>query len=148
MILTYPALRSDIPTLDQIARACEKLAPSSLGWVRRDSMERAYEAGCLNIAQFDAQTVGFVLWSNPTRGTNKGFRVVHTLAVHPDYQRKGIGRSLLEDLLLPVRLKCPITVGRDNRTNPANAFYAALGLTLLRIEVTKAGRQLNVWERA
>jgi hypothetical protein len=121
---------ADVPDCDRIARGREKLAKGSLGWVMRNSIQRAAETGCLHVAVLDNVVRGFVLFSQPTRGANKGWNVIHTLAVELGYDGLGIGRNLLYSTPHPVRLKCP-----------------AFGMRAAGTDTTKAGKRLNVWER-
>lgn len=49
-------------------RGRERIAKGSLGWVMRNSLQRAAETGCLRVAVLDNVVRGFVLFSVPTRG--------------------------------------------------------------------------------
>lgn len=137
---------ADVPDCDRIARGREKVAKGSLGWVMRNSIQRAAETGCLHVAVLDNVVRGFVLFSQPTRGANKGWNVIHTLATELGYDGLGIGRNLLYSTPHPVRLKCPAFVNGDE-PNVANRFYAAAGMRAAGTDTTRAGKRLNVWER-
>jgi GNAT superfamily N-acetyltransferase len=133
----------DVTACDRIARQQEKAQPSSLGWV----MKQSYTAKnhTFHVGEVDGIIRGFVLFSTPTRGKNKSWHVVHALAVQPGWEGWGIGRNLLYSVPTPIRLKCPQTVGKTPRTNPANAFYRNAGMQLAGTEAGNK-RALNVWE--
>lgn len=146
-----PANETHVQACDQIAREWESALKGCLGWVRKDSMRNAIAAGMMNVAlDTDGFVRGFVIWSTPTRGVNKGWNVIHTLAVDVVHANKGIGTALVESVPTPIRLKCPtlVRVNKADWENTANGFYAKIGFTLAGTDTTKAGRQLNVWERA
>jgi len=145
--LVRPSLPRDTADCNHIARACEKSARSSLGWVRIGSMHKAMNDGRMNTLAQGGHIRGFVLWSKPSRGKNKGFQVIHALAINPEFQRRGFGQELLTSVPLPVRLKCPVTVGKDEHANPANLFYAAMGFALVWTDTATSGKLLNVWEK-
>lgn len=148
LAFVVPANEAHIRECDLIARECEALAKGSLGWVRRDSMFDAISKGTMNVAlSFASESVrGFVIWSKPSRGANTGWHVVHTLAVDVLHQREGIGEVLLNSVPLPIRLKCPVEVG-GQPSNSANLFYAKMDFKLMRLDTTKGGKLLNVWEK-
>lgn len=130
-------------TADDVA-ACEKIARqfgSELGFVRRNGLLESVERRGLHVAyvRADNSIAGFVEFRQCVRGANAGYSVVYHLAVSRDYQRMDIGRQLLYSVPHPVRLK--VTVD-----NPANAFYQASGMTLLRTEQGRK-RPLNVYQR-
>lgn len=140
---------ADVDTCDRIARQQEQRQRSALGWVRKSDYRT------FHVAMFDGRVVGFVLYHTPTRGSDFGFQVIHTLAVMPEYEGMGIGRNLLYSVEHPVRLRCPQTVNGGEH-NPANAFYANAGMTLIGVETEYRGgmkkgqvraNSLNVWER-
>lgn len=146
-----PANEPHVAACDQIAREWEGALKGCLGWVRKDSMLNAIAADMMNVAlDEDGYVRGFVIWSTPTRGVNKGWHVIHTLAADIPYTSKGIGTALVQSVPNPIRLKCPlkVRVGKAEWDNTANEFYAKLGFTLAGTDTTKAGRLLNVWERA
>lgn len=68
-----------------------------------------------------------------------GVSVVYEIAVPMIYRGKGLGRKLLEQVPLPVRLKCP-------SDNASNRFYEAVGFKLVKMEQGKKKR-LNTWEK-
>jgi GNAT superfamily N-acetyltransferase len=77
------------------------------------------------------------------RGKKTGQVTIHEILVHPQLRRGGIGRRMIEHLKwLPggryLVAKCPVDL-------PANAFWGACGFTLSQIEMTRSGRELNVW---
>lgn len=146
-----PANETHVQACDQIARDWESALKGCLGWVRKDSMQNAIAVGMMNVAlDEDGFVRGFVIWSTPTRGTNKGWNVIHSLATDIPYTSKGIGAALVASVPTPIRLKCParVRVNKTDRENTANAFYAKIGFTLVGTDTTKAGRQLQVWEKA
>lgn len=144
-----PANETHVSACDQIAREWESALKGCLGWVRKDSMRNAIAADMMNIAlDTEGSALGFVIWSTPTRGVNKGWHVIHSLAVDVVYAGEGVGTALVQSVPRPIRLKCPlkVRVGKVERENSANEFYAKVGFTLAGTDETKAGRLLNVWE--
>lgn len=144
-----PANETHVTACDQIVREWESALKGCLGWVRKDSMRNAIAANMMNVAlDTEGSALGFVIWSTPTRGVNKGWNVIHSLAVDVVYAREWIGTALVASVPLPIRLKCPVKVkvSKAEWDNTANQFYAKLGFRLAGTDETKAGRLLNVWE--
>lgn len=144
--MDWPAFCIRVATAHDID-ACDRIArqhPLALGWVMRTSLRSAAERGGLYVAQTDAGVVGFVEWAQPTRGANKGWTVVYHLAVDKAHQGAGIGKRLLHSVPTPIRLKCPVALA--DAPNPANAFYASLGMMNTGTDTTRGGKLLNVWE--
>lgn len=140
------AVHSDLVACDQIARTVERKWKGSLGWVRKDSLQDGINKQSVHVAVLDDKVVGFVYFTVPSRGKNEGWNVIHALAVHPDVQARGIGRSLLYSVPTPIRLLCPETVNGDEK-NPANQFYRSAGILHVGYsETVSTGKRLNRWE--
>lgn len=140
------ATHDDVDACDKIARACERLAKGSLGWVRKDGLHESVDKQTLHGAVWQDAVIGFADFSTPSRGANKGWNVIHALAVHPDERIKGVGRTLLYSVPTPIRLKCPEHIN-GAEYNVANDFYKRAGMILRDADVTQStGKRLNVWE--
>lgn len=127
----FRATGDDIKPIQAIARKFS----NELGFVMRVSLERAIDKAELHVARNpDGDVIGFVNWHR----RRDGISVIYEIAVHPDYQKLGVGANLLWSVPAPIRLK----VTTDN---PANAFYQSLNMRLI---ATEAGRKrpLNVYE--
>jgi len=135
-IVIKKAGMDDVPAVQHIARLCA----DGVGFVRRVALERAVTAGELYIALMvkggNEAVVGFA----NTHKRKDGWTTVYEIGVHPAWQRRGVGWSLINVLPRPVRLKCTV----DNEG--ANAFYDWMGFQLARVEDGRK-RKLNVWER-
>lgn len=122
----------DFDAITRIARQWN----SELGFVSRAMLAQSVGAQELYVAEKEGETCGFVRWHR----RRDGWSTVYEIAVDKTRRGQGIGRALLDAVPRPVRLKCTV----DNAA--ANAFYAAQGMTLARVEQGKR-RRLNVWER-
>ncbi|NBW12402.1 MAG: GNAT family N-acetyltransferase [Caulobacteraceae bacterium] len=139
LLLGRLAIRKAVP---EDAIACDRIArqhKTALGWVMLQTIQRAIEDGTLHVATIDGVIRAFALYSVPSRGTNKGWNVVHTLATERGWQGMNIGRNLLYSVPTPIRLKCPSDL-------PANKFYSQAGFQFAGLDHAKSGRVLNVWE--
>ena len=83
------------------------------------------------IAELDERVVGFILGDIGSRefGMPENMGWIHTIGVHPDYQHKGIARTLLEDykrrfIELDVDIIYTIVSLSDNMQLP---FYEKMG---------------------
>ena len=123
----------DFDAINRIARQWN----IELGFVSRAMLAQSATARELYIAEKDDDVCGFVRWHRRRDGWN----TVYEIAIDKARRGQGIGRALLDAVPRPVRLKCTV----DNAT--ANAFYAAQGMILARVEQGKR-RRLNVWERS
>lgn len=104
-----------------------------LGYVRKQSLQRAINLRELVVATHKGRIVGFVNF----HARRDGWQTVYEIAVHPDWRELNIGKALLAAVPKPVRLKCTV----DNK---ANAFYEAQGMCFERREQGRK-RALNVW---
>jgi ribosomal protein S18 acetylase RimI-like enzyme len=69
-----------------------------------------------------------------------------SIAVHPNYQNKGIGKLLVQEFLGEIRRRGiqRVNLTTDKEKNDAvNVFYQRLGFQLTRSFVTPEGRWMN-----
>ena len=83
------------------------------------------------------RVVGFI----QLRGTNEGdAETIDLIAVHPDFQRQGVGRSLVNQACLHYREIMPSYVNLQVSTQATNInaiqFYQKMGFTLIRSQQT------------
>jgi len=91
------------------------------------------------------EIVGFIQYRILKR---KPIVSLHRIGVKSEYRRLGLGSKLFQKMLdhcrqskvEKVRLKCP-------KDCSANLFYKQLGFTLVETTKSRAGRDLNVWEK-
>lgn len=70
-----------------------------------------------------------------------GQRTLYNIGVASEHKRKGYGRTLLAQVGLPVDLK-------TDADNPeSNAFYRALGFSLVGTKLTKSGKPVNIYTK-
>lgn len=72
-----------------------------------------------------------------------GQLTIYEILVLSEYQRQGIGSSMLETLkhvpgAMSIVAKCPVDLD-------SNSWYAAMGFTCIAIEQSHSGRGINVW---
>jgi N-acetylglutamate synthase-like GNAT family acetyltransferase len=113
-----------------------------LGFVLLPSLQEQIEKEEMFVAEQEGQIIGFVDYHIRR---DKQLTLYH-IAVHSEWQQRGVGRTLLEALEVTAQesgctcilLKCPVDL-------VANQFYAAQGYNL---QETLHGRKrpLNVWE--
>jgi ribosomal protein S18 acetylase RimI-like enzyme len=74
------------------------------------------------------------------RARQDGLVSLYEMAVHPDYRRQGVGTALVNHLGRPIALKT------DADNTVSNAFYTALGFTLMGQTYSQNGKKtLNVY---
>jgi GNAT superfamily N-acetyltransferase len=135
-IVVIKAELKHIPGVQNIARLCA----DGVGFVRRVALVRAVQLGELYVAMMASRGNEAVVGFANTHKRKDGWTTIYEIAVHPSWQRRGVGRELIDVLPRPVRLKCTV----DNEG--ANAFYDWMGFQLVRVEDGRK-RKLNVWER-
>jgi len=72
-----------------------------------------------------------------------GQLTIREIIVLPEYQRRGIGTMILKALCqIPgatsIFAKCPSDL-------PANGWYERMGFSMVSIETTRTGREVNCW---
>jgi len=119
-------LREMKPSDIDLIMAIERASFSS-PWSARFFLEEirvSYSKSLL--AEMDGRVVGYVLyWQLPTDVD------IHNLAVHPDYRRRGIGRSLLTAVINSAKERAFIRVTLEVRKSNAAAqgLYHTLGFS-------------------
>ncbi len=126
------ATEADIPHIIKIARQW----PQELGYVMIPALRESIARGNLLVAESLRQIVGFCNY----RARRDNTQTVYEIAVHRNWQGKGIGAGLLAAVPGPIRLKC-------TTDNTANRFYETQGFTHQGIDSGKK-RPLNIWHRA
>jgi ribosomal-protein-alanine N-acetyltransferase len=79
------------------------------------------------LAEHDGRIAGYILfWLLP------GAIDIHNLAVHPDFRRRGLGRSLLENVITVARNRASSKVTLEVRKSNATAqrLYESVGFTV------------------
>ena len=89
------------------------------------------------VAHIRNRVVGFIC----LRGTNKeDAETIDLIAVHPDFQRQGVGQSLVNQACLHYREIMPSYVNLNVSTQATNInaiqFYQRMGFTLIRSQQT------------
>jgi ribosomal protein S18 acetylase RimI-like enzyme len=138
-----PALPADAPAIVRVARVTwdATYAQSIAAYNRRQFLDRAYsleavratierEPDWFYVAASDQQVVGFAQYLRRFDGDGELVRIY----VHPDHQRRGIGRAFLKSGLAALDAagigECYVSVEMDN--SPARAFYERFGFRLRR----------------
>ncbi|MBN1872938.1 MAG: GNAT family N-acetyltransferase [Anaerolineae bacterium] len=90
-----------------------------------------------------------IVWralSPPQASVKPGNATLMSIAVHNEYQRKGIGRELVQEFLKGVQQfniqKVNLTTDRDKNEH-VNTFYQNLGFDIARSFMTPEGRWMN-----
>ncbi len=138
-----PALPADASGIAAVARVTwnATYAQSIAAHNRRQLLDRAYspeavrasierEPDWFYVAIRGQQVVGFAQFLRRFDGDGELMRVY----VHPDHQRRGIGRTFLKSGLAALAAagigQCYVSVEMDN--SPARAFYERFGFRLRR----------------
>ena len=138
-----PALPADAPGIAHVARVTwdATYAQSIAAHNRRQFLDRAYsleavraaierEPDWFYVAARGQQIVGFAQYLRRFDGDGELVRIY----VHPDHQRRGIGRAFLKSGLAALADagigQCYVSVEMDN--SPARAFYERFGFRLRR----------------
>ncbi len=127
------ASEDSIKEVQQLSRKFKQ----ELGFVMLPSLKRAVEEKGLWLAYQDNKLVGFM----NTHKRRDGITTIYEIAVDKDYQRAGVGLSLLTCVTGRLRVKTT----QDNVI--ANNFYLKNGFILIEVEEGRK-RKLNVYERA
>ena len=120
------ATTADIDRIKDVA----KRYTHELGFILRPALEEAVRRGEL---LYDPPTGSFCHYHRRRDGVS----VIYEICVPKEARGQGLARQMLNMLLLPIQLKCPVD-------NESNGFYQHMGFTLAAVEPGKT-RQLNVW---
>ena len=73
----------------------ETTTPAPITWTSKEQYLQSYPPGSQLVAVLDGKVVGYVGYTHPTPlSTNKHVYDIN-IAVHPNYQGKGVGRRLI-----------------------------------------------------
>ena len=117
---------SDIDKIKEIAQSYTK----EIGFVMRPALEDAVKRQEL---LYDDETGSFCHY----RYRRDGVSVIYEICVPQQHRGKGIAKTMINMILTPVQLKCPVD-------NESNAFYKHIGFELIETLPGKK-RELNVW---
>jgi ribosomal protein S18 acetylase RimI-like enzyme len=148
-----PALPADAPDIAHVARVTwdATYTQSIAAHNRRQFLDRAYsleavratierEPDWFYVAARGRQVVGFAQYLRRLDGDGELVRIY----VHPDHQRRGIGRAFLKSGLAALAGagigQCYVSVEMDN--SPARAFYERFGFRLSREYARFLGDQI------
>lgn len=143
------AAAEDVERIRQISCLCwAPIYDHRKGLIERDIFESIYDDGsprkaeeiynkcrnkldCCAVACIDGQVVGFITWSLNTPALYNAELCEN--AVHPDFARQGIGKSLcnwLFDLLKSEGMKyVNVFTGLDAAHKPARILYESVGFS-------------------
>jgi ribosomal protein S18 acetylase RimI-like enzyme len=124
-----PAIESDISAIQAIANKNSKM----LGYVRTVALRESMARNTLLVAELEGEIVGFVNY----RACRDRWQTIYEIATAQHARQRGIGKSLIENVPKPIRLKC-------TAENNANGFYEHIGFELSHEEEGKK-RRLKVW---
>jgi ribosomal-protein-alanine N-acetyltransferase len=83
--------RRDMPEVLDIENGSFKL----LLWTEEDFIRQVRKSNCIGmVAEHDEQVVGFMIYE-----LHKGMLTIENFGVHPDYQRRSIGRQMINKLV-------------------------------------------------
>lgn len=119
---------TDIDAIKQVA----KIYTKEIGFILRPALEDAVRREEL---LYDDTSHSFCHYH--TR--KDGVTVIYEICVPKESRGKGLARQMIEMLLPPVQLKCPVD-------NESNDFYRHIGFSLIDVEQGKK-RRLNVWQK-
>jgi ribosomal protein S18 acetylase RimI-like enzyme len=120
------ARMSEIDAIKQVAQKHSR----EIGFILRPALVEAVKRGELLI---DTASGGFCHYHRRRDGVS----VIYEICVPEAARGAGTARAMIDMLLRPVELKCPVD-------NASNGFYEHIGFTLIRTDPGKK-RQLNVW---
>lgn len=118
--LTFRAATiADKPLVDSLVKACGRFVKTYSG-IR--NLDELYRKGSVHVAEFE-EIVGFAVAPHLVK---KPWTSIYEIGVHPDCQRRGIGRQFIAYLMdespyRHLRLVC------DARNTTGLRFYAELG---------------------
>lgn len=110
-----------------------------LGFLQRGKIEDGINKKKLLVVFDENKLIGFVIFNPTKRGVNSGYTVIYDICVDQHYRSENIGKTFVDILPKPIRLKSTI----DNEI--ANLFYAKNGFEIISIENGK-NRKLNLWQ--
>lgn len=122
-----PITELDFDTLFEIEQAAH-LVPWSIGTLKNNTGERYLN---LKLA-IEQRTVGFAICQ-----TVLDEATLFNLAIHPDFQGKKLGQSLLEELMLQLQKKGIMTLWLEVRESNQNAIKLYEKLNFNEVDIRK-----------
>lgn len=122
-----PITELDFDTLFEIEQAAH-LVPWSMGTLKNNTGERYLN---LKLA-IEQRTVGFAICQ-----TVLDEATLFNLAIHPDFQGKKLGQSLLEELMLQLQKKGIMTLWLEVRESNQNAIKLYEKLNFNEVDIRK-----------
>ena len=120
------AMMNDIDAIKQVA----KDYTHELGFILRPALEAAVQRGEL---LYDPPTGAFCHFHRRRDMVS----VIYEICVPDEARGQGIARQMINMLLVPIQLKCPVD-------NESNKFYEHIGFKLVEVQQGKK-RKLNLW---
>ena len=118
--------------IDAIKKIADKHT-KEIGFVLRPALLEHCNKKTLLVYEIDGEIVGFCNYHR-----RDDINVIYEICVSDNYRNKGIAKQLIDNVLKPIRLKCPVD-------NESNKFYIHIGARLVET-VSGKKRDLNVYE--
>lgn len=110
--------KSTLEDIDAIKKICSKHS-KEIGFVLRPVLEKSCKDGTLLVYESDGIIAGFCNYHR----RKDGITTIYEICVSDDFRHKGIGKSLINEVPKPIRLKCPI----DNKSNDFYIYRCKIG---------------------
>ena len=92
----------------------------------------------MKIIEVDGQGIGVTTFSEGDE-----FYRVGLIMIHPDYQNKGIGASIISDYIAAAKAVRNRIIIKTYRENPARRLYERLGFTLYETDKTHVHLEID-----